>query len=92
MTLTNSLYPPAPQILNFGTLTNVNPAARLTLAWDPIAGGSASDYIVLPVLDRNEQAVFSPLWCISWFTCLPPRSAEGVANTDHHQCADKCQF
>lgn len=41
--------PNAPHISNYDAAQNMNPSQAFTLTWDPFAGGTASDYILLTV-------------------------------------------
>lgn len=58
LTLSGSDYPAAPHILNFTSLQGVNPAAALTLSWDPLAGAAASDFILVGVIGANGRTQF----------------------------------
>lgn len=60
LTLGADAFPSAPRLASFADAQAVNPAADFTLAWEPFAGGTASDYIQVRVYDKQtDTEVFS---------------------------------
>jgi hypothetical protein len=47
--------PNAPHISNYDAAQNMNPSQAFTLTWDPFAGGTATDYILLTVGNNAFQ-------------------------------------
>ena len=57
--VTGDNYPSAPRLLNPDPSRQVDPAADLNVIWEPLAGGMASDYISLQIIDETDQTVFA---------------------------------
>lgn len=53
VTLTGNTFPNPPFINNFTAAQNINPANGFTLYYDPLAGGTANDFVQLRIEDAN---------------------------------------
>jgi hypothetical protein len=56
--LTNSLYPNSPRLSDYAAAGHINFAAQFDLAWDPFAGGTATDYIDVQTEEPDGDEVF----------------------------------
>jgi hypothetical protein len=49
-------YPNPPRISNFSAAQSINPAANFTLTWDAFAGGLATDFIQVDIVEPNTDS------------------------------------
>jgi hypothetical protein len=58
LSLTGDSYPNTPTFLNFASLEAVDASAPYTVSWSALAGGTATDYIQVRVVDTDDNVVF----------------------------------
>lgn len=56
--LGGGIYPPVPRITNYSTLQSANSAVNTVVQWSAFTGGTATDFIMLTVSDKNGSQVF----------------------------------
>src|SRR5436309_4865629 len=52
-------YPTVPRLSNFAAAQAINAGKDFTLLWDPFAGGTANDFILVSIEDDDAITVFA---------------------------------
>lgn len=59
LNLSGGVYPPVPQVTNYGSLQAINATSATTVQWSPM-GGTGDDFIMCSVYDQNtDEMVFN---------------------------------